>query len=162
MKTPLTKEAFLDLKHMFSDKDFISLLFMDEKEVAKYIYIETDGSITLGKTKYKIINRLFKDEKVLSTNDVCLRLINVITGKGETRNSEAFNCLIKDFTKALDKGDYSYAITRIFIGYRLGYLDDVASMQNSSGKDVILPEKRVLVQDGFGDFYAIRVGKYSN
>lgn len=161
MSTPLTKEAFLDLQHMFADKDFISLLFMDEKEIARYIHVEKDGSVTLGRTKYKFINRLFKDEKVLSTNDICLRLIKVITGKGGTRNNEAFDCLVKDFTKALDKGDYSYAITRIFIGYRLGYINDVAAMQASSEKgEVRLPNKRVLVQDGFGDFYAIKIGKY--
>lgn len=159
--TSLTKEAFLDLQHMFADKDFRSLLFMDEKEIAKYIHLEKDGSVTLGRTAYKIINRLFKDEKTLSTNDVCLRLIKVITGKGGTRNSEAFNSLVKDFTNALDKGDYSYAITRIFIGYRLGYLNDVASMHASGNGEVEnIPDKRVLVKDGFGDFYAIKIGKY--
>lgn len=34
-------------------------------------------------------------------------------------------------------------------------------MQASSEKgEAILPNKRVLVQDGFGDFYAIKIGKY--
>ena len=34
-------------------------------------------------------------------------------------------------------------------------------MQASSEKgEVRLPNKRVFVQEGFGDFYAIKIGKY--
>lgn len=161
----LTAEALLDLRHMFSDDDFRTLLFTDEKEIARHIEVHLTGEVTLGKTKYKLINRLFKDEKTLSTNDICIKLIQVITGKGGARNNEAFKSLIKDLTVALDKKDYSYVITRIFLAYRLGYKNDVAAMHSvANAKDEIVVEPNdyqyVMVKDGFNVPYAIKIGKY--
>lgn len=164
-KNVLTKEAQLDLRHMFQDAEFVALLFTDEKEIANYIHVDETGTVTLGKTKYKLINRLFRDEKLLSTNDVCLRLIDIITGKGGARNKEAFKCLIDDLTKALENKDYSYAITRIFIAYRLGFKNDVAQMtkvidQKKDEKNKVNSHQYVIAQDGMGFPYAIRLGKY--
>lgn len=161
-KNVLTKEAQLDLKHMFGDDDFVTLLFTDEKEIAKHISVDDTGSVTLGKTKWKIINRLFLDEKVLSTNDVCLRFIKIITGKGEARNRDAFKSLIEDLTMALDNEDYSYAITRIFMAYRLGYKKDVAQMCEVANKrdEVAVKPFYAIAQDGMGVPYAIKLGKY--
>lgn len=148
---------------MFSDENFISLLFTDEKEIAKYIHVNVDGSVVLGKTKYAIINRLFRDEKTLSPNDICLRLINVITGKGGARNKEAFKSLFADLGIALDKGDFSYAITRIFMAYRLGYKSDVAEMHQVAGHkdELVAMPSYVLAKDGFNMPYAIKIGKYN-
>lgn len=162
-KNVLTIEAQLDLRHMFMDEDFIALLFTDEKEIANYIHVDDTGTVTLGKTKYKLINRLFRDEKILSTNDVCLRLIDIITGKGEARNKAAFKCLIEDLTKALENKDYSYAITRIFMAYRLGYKTDVAQMTkvvNENAKVNKDDPRYIIAQDGMGFPYAIKLGKY--
>lgn len=148
---------------MFSDDNFINLLFTDEKEIAKHIKVNANGSVVLGRTKYEIINRLFRDEKVLSANDICIRMINIITGKGGARNKEAFKSLFSDLTMALDKGDYSYAITRIFMAYRLGYKDDVAEMQKVAGQrdEIAVMPKYAIATDGFGMPYAIKIGKYS-
>ena len=158
----LTKEAFLDLKHMFSDENFVTLLFTDEKEIAKNIKVNPNGSVVLGKTKYEIINRLFRDEKTLSPSDICFRIIKIITGKGGTRNSEAFKSLIEDLTVALDRGDYSYAITRIFIAYRLGYKSDIAEMRRVANKpdEITVSPKYAMAVDGFGHPYAIKLGRY--
>lgn len=158
----LTKEAFLDLKHMFSDENFVTLLFTDEKEIAKNIKVNPNGSVVLGKTKYEIINRLFRDEKTLSPSDICIRIIKIITGKGGTRNSEAFKSLIEDLTIALDRGDYSYAITRIFIAYRLGYKSDIAEMRRAANKpdEIAVSPKYAMAVDGFGHPYAIKLGRY--
>jgi hypothetical protein len=135
---------------------------MDEEKIAKHIEINLDGSVTLGKTRYKFINRLFNDEKRLSVNDICLRLIKVVTGKGGAKNNEAFKSLILDLTKALDKEDYSYAVTRIFIAYRLGYKDDINKMYEVAGKEdeITVAPEYVIAKDGFNHPYAIRLGKY--
>ena len=162
MENVLTKEALLDLRHMLADKDFTTLLFKDENTIAKYIEILNNGEIILGKTKYKIINRLFRDEKILSTSDVCIRLIKTITGKGEAKNNKAFESLIKDLSIALDKGDYSYAITRIFIAYRLGYKTDIAEMHTVANKQdeiAVMPQYAIAV-DAHNIPYAIRLGNY--
>lgn len=162
MANLLTNEALLDLKHIFADKDFISLLFTDEKEIAKNIKICDDGSVILGKTKYSIINRLFRDEKILSVSDICIQIIKVITGKGKTKNVEAFKSLVEDLTFALDKGDYSYAITRIFIAYRLGYKADIANMYNVANDpdELVVQPQYVMAKDGFNQPYAIKLGVY--
>lgn len=162
----LTKDAYLDLKHIFADTEFLSLLFSDEKEIAKNIKICEDGTVILGKTKYAFINRLFNDEKILSISDICIRIISIITGKGKTKNTEAFKSLIEDLTIALDKGDYSYAITRIFIAYRLGYKSDIVNMYKVANEpdELVVQEKTeyVMAKDGFGYPYAIRLGRYAN
>lgn len=162
MANLLTNEALLDLKHIFADKNFISLLFTDEKEIAKNIKICDDGSVILGKTKYSIINRLFRDEKILSISDICIQIIKVITGKGKTKNVEAFKSLVEDLTFALDKGDYSYAITRIFIAYRLGYKADIANMYNVANDpdELVVQPQYVMAKDGFNQPYAIKLGVY--
>lgn len=159
----LSNEALLDLQHMLSDKDFLAI-FLDGEELSKYRIINQDGSVTLGKTKFKLINKLFNGEKTLSCNDVCIKLIQIITGKQGAKNKEAFKSLFKDFSDALDKKNYSYAITRIFIGYRLAFKKDLNVVDGTDdtyvskdGKEKYLCADGIAIKDGTGQVYFMRV-----
>ena len=149
---------------MLSDEDFANILLTDERKVARNVFIRDDGSLVIGKTSSKFINKLLGAEVVISTNDVCLRLINTITGKGGTRNKEAFKGLSEDFMNALDRGDYNYAISRIFIAYRLDYNRDLETkiVSDDSTAETTAEEKfqaadGVVIRDGFGMCYAIKL-----
>lgn len=164
MKQTLTKNAFLDLKHMLSDESFVSILLTDEKEVGQTLDIQEDGSIIIGKTKNKFLNRLFMGEVKMSINDLCLRLINVITGKRGGKNNKAFESLTKDFMYALDNENYSWIISRIFITYRLDFNKDIIdgtertsknSMTNK-GEEIFVANRGFVVKDNLtGKCYAI-------
>ena len=155
MKQQLTIEAFLDLKHMLSDDRITQALFEMEKDKAKHVKVNTDGTIVLGKTAYSWWNRLCGDEITLSANDVCLRLISIITGAGGTRNKDAFQDLHSDFAEARMKENYSFIISRIFIGYRFYFLKDMESDVNCNntqydGKKVCRTVNGAIAVDGMG------------
>lgn len=131
----LNKWALRDLKYIFSDKELvISLLETDEKKLANRIDINTDGSITLGKTQYKWINRLLNAEITLSPEVVCLRLIKLITGFGASRNDEAYKDLCNRFSQYYKDGNYNIAISAIFVAYRFVLAPDIKELINNSSK----------------------------
>ena len=132
----LNKWALRDLKYIFSDKELvISLLETDEKKLANRIDINADGSITLGKTQYKWINRLLNAEITLSPEVVCLRLIKLITGFGASRNDEAYKDLCNRFSQYYKDGNYSIAISAIFVAYRFVLAPDIKELINNSSKN---------------------------
>lgn len=129
----LSKWAFRDLSYMTSDKELImSLLETDEKELAKNITINKDGSITLGKTSYRWINRLLGAEKTLSPEMICLRLIRIVTGYGGSRNDAAYKDLCQRFSEYYKDGNYSLAISAIFVAYRFVLAPDIKTMTEDS------------------------------
>lgn len=131
----LNKWALRDLKYIFSDKELvISLLETDEKKLANRIDINVDGSITLGKTQYKWINRLLNAEITLSPEVVCLRLIKLITGFGASRNDEAYKDLCNRFSQYYKDGNYNIAISAIFVAYRFVLAPDIKELINNSSK----------------------------
>ena len=131
----LNKWAQRDLKYIFSDKELvISLLETDEKKLANRIDINTDGSITLGKTQYKWINRLLNAEITLSPEVVCLRLIKLITGFGASRNDEAYKDLCNRFSQYYKDGNYNIAISAIFVAYRFVLAPDIKELINNSSE----------------------------
>lgn len=155
----LNKWALRDLKYIFSDKELvISLLETDEKKLANRIDINTDGSITLGKTQYKWINRLLNAEITLSPEVVCLRLIKLITGFGASRNDEAYKDLCNRFSQYYKDGNYNIAISAIFVAYRFVLAPDIKELiNNSSEKDECntkvnkeISINGVIVKDGTG------------
>lgn len=129
----LSAWAFRDLSYMMSDKELVmTLLETDEKELAKYITVNKDGSLTIGKTSSKWINRLFGAEKTLSPEMICLRLIKIITGFGSGRNDAAYEDLCRRFTEYYKDGNYSLAISAIFVAYRFVLAPDIKTMTENS------------------------------
>lgn len=125
--------AFRDLSYMVSDKELImTLLETDEKELAKHIVVNKDGSITIGKTSYKWINRLLGAEKTLSPEMICLRLIRIITGYGGSRNDAAYKDLCQRFSEYYKDGNYNLAISAIFVAYRFVLAPDIKAMTRDS------------------------------
>ena len=129
----LSAWAFRDLSYMISDKELVmTLLETDEQDLAKYMTVNKDGSITIGKTSNKWINRLFGAEKTLSPEMICLRLIKIITGFGSGRNDAAYEDLCRRFTEYYKDGNYSLAISAIFVAYRFVLAPDIKTMTEDS------------------------------
>lgn len=127
--------AFRDLSYMISDKDLIvSMLETDEKNLAKYITVNKDGSITIGKTAYRWINKLFGCEKTINIETLCLRLIKLITGYGGGRNDQAYTDLCQRFSEYYKDGNYSLAISAIFAAYRFVLAPDIKTLSSNSSK----------------------------
>ena len=155
----LSSWAFRDLSYMMSDRNLVmTLLETDEKNLAKFISVNKDGSITIGKTSFKLINRLFGAEKTLDPETVCLRLIKIITGFGSGRNDAAYKDLCQRFTEYYKDGNYSLAISAIFVAYRFVLAPDIKVMTQNSPtvekgnfnkkSDVLI--NGVLIKDGSG------------
>lgn len=155
----LSKWAWFDLCYMFSDRDFVSdMLETDEKVLAKHVTVNKDGSVTLKKTNYSWINKLFRGEIVLSPETICLRLIRKVTGYGGGRNDAAYNDLCQRFSEYYKDGNYSLAISAIFVAYRFVLAPDIKQMQENNPvveRGVIRKNPNVLlngviVKDGSG------------
>lgn len=126
----LSTSAFNDLTHILADLEMRKKLFMSDGALAKNFKLQKDGSVVLGRTKYDFINRLFGDRKELSVTDLCLRIIDEISGKGRTRNKDAFRALNLDFIeKALENKRFDTAISRLFLAYRIEFVGDFKEME---------------------------------
>lgn len=165
MNNPLSAWAYRDLSYMFSDPELVrELLLTDEKQIAMYKKINPDGSITLGKTNYQWLNRLMGGEIVINPETVCLRLIKVITGIGGGRNDEAYNDMCQRFTEYYKDGNYSLAISAIFVAYRFVLASDIKAMTERNFTDEKgIPNKKnvllngVLVKDGSGQAIVVDI-----
>lgn len=125
----LSASAFNDLSHIMADLKMRKKLFMSDGALANHIELKKDGSVVLGKTKYDWINRLFGDRRELSVTDLCLRIIDEVSGKGQLRNKDAFRALNLDFIeKALENKKYDTAISRLFLAYRIEFVGDFKEM----------------------------------
>ena len=112
----LSTSAFNDLTHILADLEMRKKLFMSDGALAKNFKLQKDGSVVLG---------LFGDRKELSVTDLCLRIIDEISGKGRTRNKDAFRALNLDFIeKALENKRFDTAISRLFLAYRIEFVGD--------------------------------------
>lgn len=140
--------AFRDLTYMFNDPILVDqLLLTDEKQVAKYKKVNKDGSITLGKTSISWLNRLFGGEYVLNPETICLRLIKIITGMGSSRNNDAYKDMCDRFSNYYKDGNYSLAISAIFVAYRFVLASDIKTMteENSTVEKGVPNRKNVLL-----------------
>ena len=103
---------------------------MRNSRLARHTTLNEDGSVILGKTKYDWWNRITGDRKVVSVNDLCLKIIDEISGKGQVRNRDAFRALNLDFIRnALEERNYDIAIARLFLAYRMEYVGDLSQTE---------------------------------
>lgn len=156
----LRKEALLDLKHMLSDPDIrAQFVFPDEREIAKYAIVNDDGSVLLGKTSIPWWNRIFRGELRIDVVNVCIRLNDILTGSSGVKNKQAFYEIFKDIASSVEMKDYSYAISRIFVGYRLGFCKDAkiitspakGGSQRQEKDNVVATLEHIALVDGAGN-----------
>lgn len=125
----LKTSALNDLRRIIMDKSVISSFTVDGIQKAKYIEIQSDGSIVLGVSKYRFVNRLWRSEVILSISDLCIKLIQIISKKfNDSERKQISSSMFEEVTLSIDKEDYSQAISRLFIAYRLLYCDDLSDM----------------------------------
>lgn len=115
---------------MLSDLEMRKKLFMNDGAIANKLKLNADGSVTLGRTSCDLWNRLTGDRKEVSVNDLCLKIIDEISGKGQVRNRDAFRALNLDFIRnALEERNYDIAIARLFLAYRMEYVGDLSQTE---------------------------------
>lgn len=159
----LSNWAYRDLCYMFADRELVmNLLETDEKDLAKHCNVNKDGSVTIGKTPYKWINLLFGAEKTISCETICFRLIKTITGFGGSRNNEAYKDLCERFSNYYKDGNFSLAISAIFVAYRFVLAPDIKAMtednpiverKGKSNKNILI--NGILLKDSSGGLVAL-------
>lgn len=72
-----------------------------EGEIAQSVSVLDDGSILLSKSKYVWWSKLFNDVRVISFNDLAIKIIDVLSGVGKSKNEVVLNGLRAEFTDLL-------------------------------------------------------------
>jgi len=122
MANRLTQADALIVRYLLEDPLIRSVLVDNsKKEVFKRIDINTDGSITLGKTSIKWWNRLLNDEKNISFNEFALKVTDKISGQKNNTNEKLLNGLLEVIAKkGIKNQDYSYVIDQLLIAAKFG------------------------------------------
>lgn len=77
------------IREILSDPILVQVLLLDG-ERAKNIEVSMDGTITIGRTKYKWLNWMFKDTKTMSFTDFAFKVANKLAGQVKNRNNSLF------------------------------------------------------------------------
>lgn len=119
----LSERAVADMKYILADDQFmLNLLVDEEKKIAKHVSLNSDGSITIGKTKYGWLNRLLGAERTIGFDDFVLRLIDFMAGHISNRNEIAKAGMSQDFIKQrFGQYDRDEIVEMVFAYYRFGY-----------------------------------------
>lgn len=119
----LSTQAVADMKYILADDQFmLNLLVDEEKKIAKHIGLNADGSITIGMTSYKWLNRLLGAERTIGFDDFITRLIDYMAGHVNNRNEIAKEGMAQDYIKQrFGRNDRDEIVEMVFAYYRFGY-----------------------------------------
>ena len=121
-KKKIASEKIETLAFMLKDKTIRNSLLM-EKEVARSIKVMDDGSVILGKTSCVWWNHFIGDERVITFNDFCIKLIDILSGQKNNKNLTVLNGLKQYFVDGLfdDEVSPEYMIDLLFDCFRHGF-----------------------------------------
>lgn len=119
---------YWDKRHMeeiMSDKTLLASLLMDG-EVARLIEIDVDGTITIGRTRYKWLNWLFRDQRRISFLEFAYKVSNALSGQLKNRNEEIFDGIAGVLNDMHREGhphenDIRYVVDGLYDTMRLGW-----------------------------------------
>lgn len=119
----LSKQAVADMKYIIGDDDFMLKLLVDEdRKVSKYIFLNADGSITIGKTSCRWWNKLLGAERTIDFDSFMLRLIDFLSGHQSNRNEIARAGMAQDFiNERFGRNNKDELVEMVFTYYRWGY-----------------------------------------
>ena len=121
----LSRKKMLEI--LLSDPIVLSKVLM-ENELPKTVKIKDDGSIIFGKTKYNWINKLVGCFRQVSLLEVSINIADAITGSGNNRNEEGFDCITKNILdSAIKKQDLDRIVDILFDSMRAGTDGELAS-----------------------------------
>lgn len=123
MKGLISEHHHLLLTDLLKHDETIKRALIDEKKLEYYkrVDINQDGSVTLGKTRYKWINRLFGDEETKSFVDVCLAIIAALSGQKNNVNEILLRGLtIETVKNAVMDSKREEMVDRLFDAARYG------------------------------------------
>ncbi len=144
MSENISKEVFTDIEN---------------KETYKYIEIQSDGSILLGKTKYKFINRLFSLEKEITFQDFALRAMKGISVSTDKNKKTIVNGLTEDIVnQSVFKKKYDYVVDKLYDAARYASNDKVLSTLTGT-ETTEQVHKRIVQASGSIPIYAPGDGK---
>ena len=121
-KKKIRSEKIETLEFMLKDKTIRNSLLM-EKEVARSIKVMDDGSVVLGRTSCRWWNHFIGDERVITFNEFCIHLIDILSGQKNNKNEVVLNGLKQYFVDGLfdDAVTPEYMIDLLFDCFRHGY-----------------------------------------
>lgn len=117
----------------------IKRALIDEKKLEYYkrVDINEDGSITLGKTRYRWINRLFGDEETKSFVDFCITTTAALSGQKNNVNEILLRGLTREtvVNAVMDKR-IEEMVDRLFDAARYGNCSPLQTKAMSLDPDV--------------------------
>lgn len=119
----ISEHHLLLLRDLLEHDEAIHRALIDEKKSEYYsrVDINQDGSVTLGKTRYRWINRLFGDEETKSFVDVCMTIIAVLSGQKNNVNEILLKGLTEETIKnAIMARKFEEMVDRLFDAARYG------------------------------------------
>ena len=121
-KKKIAPEKIETLAFMLKDKTIRDSLLM-EKEVARSIKVMDDGSVILGKTSWRWWNHFIGDERIITFNDFCIHLIDILSGQKNNKNKVGLDGLKQYFVDGLfdDAISSEYMIDLLFDCFRHGF-----------------------------------------
>ena len=112
------------LKLMLKDDEFL-LLLLDKgtRELYQRVDVLEDGTLVLGKTKWKWVNSLFNDQKTIAFSDLLMDMIRVLGNANKSDDAKVvFVALSDEFVKnRLLKDDKNELVEQVFNVYYWGY-----------------------------------------
>lgn len=116
------------IREILADPALLRVILVDGNENAKHISVDVDGTITLGRTKYKWLNSLFKDVKPISFTDFALKVANALAGQSNNRNEILFQGIADVVLQnAIAKNDLKYVVDAIYDTLRHGWSGEGSS-----------------------------------
>ena len=121
-RNTIAVEKIATIEFMLKDKTIHNALLM-EKEVARSIKVVGDGSVILGKTSWKWWNHFVGDERVITFNELCILLIDIISGHPSNKNEIILEGLKKYFVDGIfdNVTTPEFMIDLLFDSFRNGY-----------------------------------------
>lgn len=131
------------IREILADPALLRVILVDGNESAKFISVDVDGSITLGRTRHKWLNFLFKDIKPVSFTDFAFKVANALAGQSNNRNEVLFQGIADVvLRKAIASNDKKYVVDAIYDTLRHGWDGESSSrfLKAPMAKD--LPESK--------------------
>lgn len=115
--------SFWDCRHIeeiLDDPILVGVLLVDG-EKGGHVFVDVDGTITIGRTKYKWLNWLFKDTKSIGFDSFAFKVANALAGQAKNRNETLFQQISQEILQhAIADNDFHYVVDALFDTLRNG------------------------------------------
>lgn len=175
------------LEFILRDKDVTAQLAnVDGMYIAKHVQINDDGTVTFSKSPWKVVQWLWREQKVYSFLDISIRLIQILSSrKGVDKGEDAKhakkiqdNFFVEWYQDCISECNYDKAVRLMLLVYHINFMNfpEFSGAKDRIPKELIvkpqelkMPVNHVLLRDGgglcvlfkmdTGEFFRVPVGK---